>query len=90
MISGRGLEFDSGRDRLKSEAVGLWGRMSQLGDLERFAVSSVNARFPIGQGTSAGACSGDGLAPTPAVHETMIIWLESTKPTVADPTSWPQ
>ena len=36
MISGRGLEFDSGRDQLKSEAVGLWGRMSQLGDLERF------------------------------------------------------
>src|SRR5215471_10123626 len=38
-------------------------RRSGMGHLERFRSERVSGRYQIGQGTSAGAYSGDGLAP---------------------------
>jgi hypothetical protein len=42
--------------------------MTQKGHLERFPPEGVNGRYRIGQATSAGAYSGDGLAPIPAIR----------------------
>jgi hypothetical protein len=43
-----------------------------MGHLERFPPGGVSGRCQIGQGTSAGAYSGDGLAPTAAIREPTI------------------
>ena len=61
-----------------------------MGHEERFRPPSLSGGCRLGKATFAGIGGKEEDAPTPAVHETMIIWLESTKPTVADPTSWPQ
>ena len=48
-----------------------------FGHLERFPPERLSGRCWIGQETSAGAYSGDGLAPTPAVRPTTASRLQS-------------
>ena len=43
-------------------------QMMAVGHLERFRPERLSGRCRIGQETSAGAYSGDGLAPTPDVN----------------------
>ena|SRR5215831_8503831 len=48
-----------------------------MGHLERFRSERVSGGYQTGQGTSAEAYSGDGLAPIPAVRGTQTIRQEA-------------
>jgi hypothetical protein len=54
-----------------------------MGHLERFPPERASGRCQIGQGTSAGGCSGDGLAPIPDADKGGL-WLANSTP-IADP-----
>src|SRR5262249_5929129 len=66
-------------------------RRSAVGHLERFPPERLNGRCRIGQETSAGAYSGDGLAPkgdTPANRQSSArIWQSALQRVAADHTA---
>src|SRR5215469_16085776 len=55
-------------------------RRSAVGHLERFPPERVSGRCQIGQETSAGAFSGDGLAPTAGVCDKGVFWKSPLRP----------